>query len=148
MKSWIVIDLDGTLCNIDHRAHLAQQGLWEDFHSMIGSDTLNEDVAAIMHDGGMVIWHLLALTGRPERYREQTEAWLKKYDIWPEQLVMRPDEDYSSDVDLKPKLLAEFFDGIEIAKEEVLFILEDRDKIVEAFRNLGFNCWQVRNGLY
>ena len=32
--------------------------------------------------------------------------------------------------------------------EEVLVILEDRDRVVEEWRNLGFNCWQVRAGGY
>lgn len=140
----IVCDMDGTLTNISKRFHLAQQGEWDQFHSLAEDDPPNMDVVHMLrgnHD-------FIVLTGRPQKYLSVTVNWLKHYDLYPYAIIMRPNGDKRSDARLKPELLIEWYRGLEQAKACVDFILEDRDNVVEAFRNLGFNCWQVRQGTY
>ena len=31
-KKWIIVDLDGTICDCAHRLDMAKDGRWEDFH--------------------------------------------------------------------------------------------------------------------
>lgn len=147
----IVTDLDGTLCNCAHRVHLAQAGQWDEFHSRLSDDPLFTDVAEfLMHFsviGGFEIW---AVSGRNERYRTETMRWLRKHDIEIDRIYLRPDNDYTVDHVLKPRMLLElgFAGQSDKMLQETLCVLDDRDKVVEAYRNAGLNCWQVRNGTY
>lgn len=139
----IVVDLDGTLCNSQHRDHLAVAGQWDDFHSLLVDDLPWPDTKQLLDMFFPTEYRVVGLTGRNERYRNATLKWLAKNDIWLDDLLMRPDDNYQSDHELKPATLERYY-----KKEQVWFILEDRDKVVEAWRNMGYNCWQIRPGGY
>lgn len=142
----IVVDLDGTLCNSGHREHLAVAGHWDDFHALLRDDEPWPDVLWLLENVPQAT--LIGLTGRNERYRPATLKWLEKYDIWFDVLLMRPDDNYQSDHELKPKMLDVWLDELGFSHADVLFILEDRERVTEAFRNLGHNVWQVRSPGY
>lgn len=146
---WVVIDLDGTLCDCDHRIELAQAKQWDDFHAGIPDDKAFPDVSLILR--GMTGYvNFLCITGRTERYRKPTVDWLDKNNLmWCiDQILMRPDNDRTRDSEMKLRLIDEFFGSREKALEEVAFILEDRDQVVEGYRGAGFHCWQCRTGGY
>jgi Ca2+-transporting ATPase len=46
------------------------------------------------------------------------------------------------------KMLIDLFGSKENVQEKVLVVLEDRDRVVEAFREMGLPCWQVQAGGY
>jgi FMN phosphatase YigB (HAD superfamily) len=144
----IIVDLDGTLCNSSHRDHLAQQKLWDEFNASASADEPWEDVAVVIKAMQLQGFKIYGLTGRSHKWHTLTVGWLIRNGVHLDALMMRPEDDYTSDHDLKPKMLAAMFGDIENAKGRVLFILEDRDKVVEAWRNLGFRCWQVQPGGY
>jgi hypothetical protein len=150
-KNFIICDLDGTLSLSSHRAHLAQQGLWDAFHEAGKDDELNEAVAWFLDNasrfGNAIV---IVLTGRNEHYRGMTDDWFARHRLMNviDHLIMRPDNDYSHDIDLKPEMLFNHFGDREIARKSVGVILEDRDKMVERWRDLGFDCWQVAVGTY
>jgi hypothetical protein len=157
MKRAIVVDLDGTLCNSGHREHLAVNKEWDQFHSALADDKPHGDVAWLIGVlscaclSGEI--EIIACTGRPEKYRAITERWLSGFGILFDEVLMRPDDDWLSDTVLKPQLVMEWHDRQEdaahgTAQERVLFVLDDRDRVVEAWRGHGFNCWQVRLGGY
>lgn len=147
MKTAIVIDLDGTLSNCDHRVNYAQMGEWDEFHARGKDDRPYEDVALLV-DGLSHLYNIVIVTGRNERYRRDLMTWLLEYRIKIDSIVMRPDHDFTSDGELKIRLLEEYFGGKEAVLGCVAFVLEDRDKVVEAYRNYGLACWQVRLGSY
>lgn len=145
----LIVDLDGTLCDISHRVHLAQAGQWDEFHSLLAADQPNLDVvlavkALTVHHGFIIV------SGRSEKYRNQTAAWLARQKLEFDLLLLRPDDNWEQDHILKPKMLMESAYGgnKQLMLENVFAVLDDRDKVVEAWRNLGLPCWQVRNGTY
>lgn len=143
----VVVDLDGTLCNSAHREHLAIAGCWDEFHSQLNGDAPWPDVTALLallYEQDDIV--VVGLTGRNEQYRKATINWLAKHDIWLDDILMRYDDDYRSDHELKPQLLELYLK--QHPDHQVWFILEDRDKVVEAWRNAGYDCWQVRPGGY
>lgn len=148
-KKWIVVDLDGTLCDCAHRVHLAQAKQWDEFHAGIPEDKLRIDVASIVH-GMSTFYGILLCTGRNERHRIATEEWLYEHGIGSvvDHLLMRPDDSRAPDHELKPAMVYEFFGSEEEAKQKVFLVLDDRDKVVEAWRDHGFTCWQVQAGSY
>lgn len=154
----IVVDLDGTLCDSSHRDHLAQAKEWDAFHAASKDDKPRLDVAElvkIVRSSAFAgrDYCLVALTGRNEKYRKVTLDWLIRQDLAHfDALLMRPDNDWRPDTVIKPELLEEFRkligEGQGGPTPEVAFILEDRDHVVEAWRNLGYACWQVQPGGY
>jgi FMN phosphatase YigB (HAD superfamily) len=156
----IVCDLDGTLCDVRHRQHLAQVGQWDEFHSLLELDSPRPMVLAM-------IKHMLTLeseprfvflTGRPDNHRGQTIAWLaEKCDLLEiddyNELLMRGKDEYGSDTVIKQELLESYiaseFSGYD--PEEIksrTLILDDRDKVVAHFRDLGYETWQVNEGTF
>lgn len=139
----VVVDLDGTLCNSAHREHLARAKQWDEFHRALREDEPNQDVLQVL---GTISWRftIVGLTGRNEVYRPATLKWLKRHEVVLDDLLMRPDGDWRQDHVLKPELLDVWLEANGHQHSDVLLILEDREKVVEAWRDLGHNCWQVR----
>ena len=145
----VIVDMDGTLSDATHRSHLAQSGQWDEFHSASKDDPVREAVADFCRVCGHE-FELIILTGRNEKFRNQTNEWLKAMGLAScfSQLLMRPDDDFRPDIEMKIALLEDFFGSKESVLEEVSFCLDDRDKVVEGFRDYGLDCWQVKQGDY
>lgn len=145
----IVCDLDGTLCNAEHRNSFAENKQWDEFHARLSDDVPYDDVAFLLrtiHDHAVII----LCTGRTEKYRHETYKWLTKHKIPADQLFMRLDGDYRPDQEVKISTVNSYIEtnhsyGLD---SNVLMVLEDREKMVQAWRDAGFNCWQVRVGGY
>ncbi len=163
---YLVCDLDGTLCDVQWRQHLAKAGAWDEFHEGIPNDEVRETVYGLLlgylEAKENNYWSgansLIFLTGRPEAHRASTQAWLQdnccfyEHDDY-DALLMRADGQYGSDVVVKQALLEEYLELLETGepveelKKKVL-ILDDRDKVVEHFRDLGYEVWQVNQGAF
>lgn len=150
MKNTIIVDMDGTLSDATHRAELAQQGYWDFFHEASIDDPICNEVAEFCKMASDNGYELIILTGRNEKFREITKEWLvfKSVRSYFDEILMRPDNDFSKDVDMKIALLEGHFGSKEKVLENVLFCLDDRDGVVEGFRDYGLACWQVKQGDY
>jgi phosphoglycolate phosphatase-like HAD superfamily hydrolase len=153
IKDTIILDLDGTLADCGHRLHLASGKDWPAFHALSVEDKPHEDIMHFieaLQNGQMFNDHfsVVICTGRNEEFRLITHAWLTRHGITYDALLMRPNDDYSKDGELKVRLLAEHFGSIEEARRRVLFALDDRDTSVEGLRNAGLPVWQVRPSGY
>lgn len=150
-RNWVVIDLEGTLCDSSHRVHLAQAGEWEQFNAGIKDDKPKSEIIQLMKLlDDSEHYQIAIVTGRQEQLRLVTANWIidNGMEQYISMMLMRPNNDRSPDHELKIKLITDHFGGIEKAKEKVWFVLDDRDKVVETWRNAGFNCWQVNVGEY
>ena len=146
-KDLIVCDLDGTLCDIEHRTHWVQvpSGVrknWDAFFSEVPNDTPNQAVLDLLYrmsDYSKVIF----CSGRPERCRADTVEWLEKHYFIEGhyKLYMRKDGDFRRDDIVKEEILNEHID-----KDRVLFVLDDRDQVVDMWRRNGLTCFQVAEG--
>ena len=147
----LVVDLDGTLCDSAHREHLARAKQWDEFHSKLLDDSFHADVAHFIKMAANHCSEVLLLTGRNEKYRALTYRWLERSTLphCVDDLLMRPDNDYRPDTELKPQLLDGWIDTHpHYTHSDIWLILEDREKVVDNWRDLGYNCWQVRPGGY
>lgn len=151
LRRWIIMDLDGTLCDCSHRVHWAQAKEWEQFNAGIPDDKVNDDAAEFARAmANNPDFEIVLCTGRDEVNRLATEAWLRanRIDWLFTHLLMRPEGNRESDYLVKLQLVDEFFGSRETALNSVLLVLDDRDKVVEAFRDAGFRTWQVQSGSY
>jgi hypothetical protein len=102
-----VFDLDGVLADVRHRLHFVEHKPkdWGAFFSAAPMDPPLADglaaVAAEAHLGRTIVY----VTGRPERCREDTIAWLAEHGFPPGPLTMRADDDRRPARILKPGLI-------------------------------------------
>jgi hypothetical protein len=148
-RSYIVVDLDGTIADVSHRVHLAQAKLWDEFNALAPEDGLWGSTMSIIPRLSLA-YSCIIVTGREEKWRVQTEQWLKDQGIAPyfNDVLMRPSGNFNPDYQVKIELMEEYFSGKDGVLENVLIALDDRDTVVEAYRNYGLECWQVRQGDY
>lgn len=131
----ILCDIDGTL------AHMVDRGPFD--WPKVGSDILDETVAEILRLY-YVTEHakVILFSGRDSVCRPETEEWLKKNLVPYHQLFMRGQADMRKDSIIKREL----FDA-EIKNEyQVLFVLDDRNQVVDMWRQMGLKCLQVADG--
>jgi len=146
-KYYVIVDIDGTVANCQHRVkHIeGDKKDWDKFYEEAVNDEPYENVVELVNLLSAK-YSIVFCTGRPNEYRDDTLAWLKKhfklgfFDC----LLMREDGDYRPDYEIKPELLD--YDGIEL--DEILLVLEDRDSVVKAWRDLGLTCLQPRLGKF
>lgn len=143
----VIVDIDGTVANCEHRQHFlrVKPRNWKAFKELAYEDTVFHDIVdliKILHDAGNKI---VFVTARSEDERAVTTAWLiDKSGLWDfyDKLYMRPEGDTRDDTDIKEELLAELReDGY-----DPWLVLDDRDRVVVKWRELGLRCLQVAPG--
>lgn len=144
MREWVVSDLDGTLCDVNHRLKHAQDREWDLFHSKCIYDMPVLPVREALRAYRLAGYKIALCTGRTEPYRQPTRNWLFRHGIEWDALLMRREGDVRSDTIAKPELVSDF--GITHSK--TLVVLEDRDKMVSTWRSLGFHCFHVAPGAF
>lgn len=130
----IICDLDGTLALLNGRDPYDA--------SKCEEDLLNEPVAAIIRKfikGGTKV---LFVSGRSFDYYYQTKFWLDKHKMPIDRLWMRKIGDSRRDSIIKEEIYNEHIAG----RYNVLFVLDDRNQMVDLWRYLGLTCLQVAEG--
>lgn len=149
IKKWVIVDLDGTICDCKHRLDAAKDGRWDEFHAMCKDDVPFPDIVSLVATLAATGHSLFYLSGRDERQRLVTIDWFTANGVpQPDVMRLRPTGDYRKDGVLKTEMITEFFGSQENALARVLFCLDDRDQSVEALRNYGLTVLQVREGDY
>ena len=147
MKKFIILDLDGTVSNHDHRFHLAQEKKWDEYHGKCDEDAPYQDVLQMLH---AVIQSsaakIIVCTGRNEAHRDKTVEWLAKFRIETTAVLMRADDDFRKSSVIKIEQLEKYFTSKQHVMDNVLLVLEDRAILTEEFRKYGLPCWQIRDG--
>ena len=152
-KTWLICDLDGTLCNTEHRDQFARERNWDEFNGRLHLDEPNQPVLDFVRLFRTTNSNhrVMALTARNSSMLGPTSDWMMKHSCLHlfDVIRMRPAHNKSeSDADLKPRLLFNFFLNKETALKKVFLILDDRDRVVKSFREHGFPVWQVKEGAY
>jgi hypothetical protein len=141
----VIFDLDGVLSDAVSRQHYleAPRRDWDAFFEACGDDPLIDEVGRLLEllDPSLAI---ILLTARPLRVQPQTLAWLERYGLRWDLLVMRDFGDYSSARRFKQHSIAEFrrygFD--------LRLGFEDDRRNLEMFRAEGVPCVYIHSGYY
>lgn len=139
-KKAIIVDLDGTLCDVDHRVEFVRKVPidWQGFNDRMSADKVNlwcQELIEAMSAKGCDIYFI---TGRGEDYRGLTEEWLKRHHINYQGLFMRPANDMREDAEIKEEQYVKHLKG----KFNILFVVDDRLSVVRRWRELGLVCLQ------
>jgi phosphoglycolate phosphatase-like HAD superfamily hydrolase len=138
----VIFDIDGTLADVSERIHHVRkkpknwnaffQGMAQDkaIHSMVR-------LCNILFASGI---HVVLCSGRSEEHRQPTVEWLARQDVHYHELLLRNDKDRRSDTEVKRELL------VTLDKSKILFVVEDRSRVVEMWRSEGLVCLQCAPG--
>ncbi len=138
-KNAIIVDLDGTLADITHRRKFVE-GInkdWKNFNRNIIKDDINIWCREIIKR--MISDHqVLLVSGRTDELQEETEEWLKLHDVPYTELLMRKAKDHRDDTIVKKEIYEKNIKPI----YDVLFVIDDRAKVVRMWREVGLVCLQ------
>ena len=140
-KENVIFDLDGTLADLTHRLHHIKEKPknWELFHTSCVDDKPKQDVidmARALYHQNYQIW---VLSGRNNTVWWETVAWLGQNGVLFHQLVMREAKDRRDDTIVKLEMTQKHG----LIPQNTLCIFDDRQKVVNMWRQNGFTCMQV-----
>ena len=158
----IIFDLDGTLADISKRREVSSKPDgkidWDKFYDPdnIKLDRPNYPVVEVAKH----LWkdyRIIIFSGRSAGTQEATEQWLEKYNIFYDDIKMRPTSQLMKPDDvLKEEWLDELieqeqeitdeWDDPSFAMHRIMCVFDDRDKVVKMWRRRGLKCFQVAEG--
>lgn len=144
-KPCVLFDVDGTLADIAHRRGFldGQHPDWRSFNDHMGDDTPNTPVVDLYKTlWASSAYELILVTGRNERFREITEQWLTWNEIPFSRLIMRADDDNRADHKIKQEIL----NALLAENKTIAFTVDDRQQVVNMWRQNGITCLQCDVG--
>ena len=141
----VVFDVDGVLSDAVGRQHFIERGRrnWDAFFDACGEDAVIAELARVLEllDPKLQI---ILLTGRPMRVQPQTLAWLERYELRWDLLVMRARGDYSQVTWYK----RDSVDELRHFGFDLRLAFEDDPNNFAMFHAMGIPCVYIHSGYY
>ena len=172
----IIFDLDGTLADVSKRRELAIKAesqitgamaeapffagrkawwdIWQNPQIILDFDEPNEPVVLLYRllRGQLTQkpeddftfdkkFKMIVTSARNDKNKDITEQWFKKHDIPFDTLIMRPDGDFRPDREFKQEIL----NGLK-ETHNIIMTFDDRNQVVEMWRDNNIPCLQVADG--
>ena len=151
MKKTVIFDLDGTLADITLRRTLATDTTnskmdWDVFLNPdnIGLDQPNTPVikmAQLLHSQG---YKIVILSGRSAITQDVTIDWLKQHNVPYDDLHMRPTDNKSHF--MPDNMLKQNWLFTTLKDDDIFVVFDDRQQVVDMWRNNGLTVFQVADG--
>lgn len=133
----VIFDLDGTLAHIHDRSPYDGKSC--------GSDLVNNSIVKLLNKyyyDEQEFLEVVILSGRNGESKPETEKWLADNKIYHHQLHMRKPGDSRKDSIIKKEIFDEHIKD----KYNVLFVVDDRQQMVDTWRSMGLTCLQCNYG--
>jgi hypothetical protein len=129
-----VLDIDGVVADVRHRLHHVAAGPkdWDAFFLEAADDPpipAGVEMARQYERDHEVVW----LTGRPQRLRRTTIAWLRRHGLRAAVLHMRPGRDFRP----APRFKLDVVAGL-AERGEVGVVVDDDPAVVQALTDAGY----------
>ncbi len=141
----VIFDMDGVLSDAVGRQRFIEHGRrdWDAFFDACGDDPVIEEMARLLEllsaDLSVVL-----LTGRPLWVQPQTLAWLHRYGVRWDLLVMRDRGDYDQVTYFKRRMVDELREhGFDLR-----LAIEDDPQNHAMFQREGIPCVYIHSGYY
>jgi predicted kinase len=145
-KKIVIVDVDGTLSDTGHRRKLKENGKvdWSYFYrdDLILADPPFSVVVDWVR-GLYEAYTVVIVSGRDAgSSAHSTVAWLAKNNVPYHHIFMRNAGDRRDDTLVKQDILNK------LPRDQVLFTIDDRDRVVAMWRANGLTCYQVADGAF
>jgi hypothetical protein len=141
----VIFDIDGVLSDAAGRQHFIERGNrdWSAFFEACGDDPVIEEIARLLEllDSSLAV---VLLTGRPLRVRPQTLAWLHRYGLRWDLLVMREQGDYAQVTSFKQKTVVD----LRARGFDLRLAFEDDPSNHAMYVADGIPCVYIHSGYY
>jgi hypothetical protein len=141
----VIFDIDGVLSDAAGRQHFLERGRrdWASFFEACGDDPVIEEIARLLEllDPSLAV---ILLTGRPHGVRPQTLAWLKRYGLRWDLLVMRSRGDYTQVTEFKQSVV----DDLRAHGFDLRLAFEDDPSNHAMYVAAGVPCVYIHSGYY
>lgn len=134
----VIFDIDGTVAHMNGRSPYD--------YTKVGTDTLDRVVAHLVDIYAQRGYQIIFLSGRKQECYDLTASWLHEHlgfrvarDC---QLLMRKDGDNRDDAQVKYELFDEYVRN----SYWVVCVFDDRNRVVDMWREIGLKCLQVAPG--
>jgi hypothetical protein len=153
MKNIIICDIDGTLCTDDHRNHLLadpNNRRWDEYFDLCHLDPPVDAVIKVLQTfncanpydlPGQPDYEIHLMTARGDTVKQKTLDWLERHNVPYDSIIFR-----DADCRLQDNVLKTMWANELGGPDRVLFVLEDRQRVVDAWRAAGYTCFQVAPG--
>ena len=129
----VMCDLDGTLALFGDKNPYDRNFL---------EDQINDPVASTLDRCEACGDKIILVSGRTDKHRKQTEKWLEDNMVKYHALFMRKEGDTRKDSIVK----TEIFEKEIKDKYNVVFVMDDRNQVVDMWRLRGLTVFQVAEG--
>jgi len=140
----IIVDLDSTLLNVDHRLHHItheEPRNFKDFRRKIPQDTINQWCLDLVKGFDENDYIIIILTARMDidGVRKMTFDQLDEFTIPHDVILMREGEDFRKGWEVKQELYEEYIKG----RYDVKLVIDDRPDIIHMFQKHGLQTLLV-----
>ena len=138
----VIFDIDGTLADVSERIHHVRKKPknWNAFFEGMAQDKAIHAMVRLCNILCASGLRIILCSGRSEEHREETVTWLDQQGVNYHELLLRKENDRRSDTMVKREMLAT------MDKSKILFVVEDRSRVVEMWRSEGLVCLQCAPG--
>ena len=151
---WVIFDLDGTIADISQRREVSEKENgtldWDKFFNSdnIGLDKPFIKIITLVNMFNNIGVNIAILSGRCKSTKEATQKWLKLNNVPYNILKMRPTSTkwkFMPDDKLKKIWLDDLWPEQE-REGKLLMVFDDRQKVVDMWRENNITCLQVAKG--
>lgn len=137
----VVFDRDGTLFSVEH--HMGNKGPrnWKAYNDLCEHDAVIPAVAALfrlVHNNCPGVATIIT-SGREDKTRAGMLAAMEREGVVPDYLFMRKTGDNRKDALVKLEIYAQEIEP----RFNVLFVVDDRQQVVDAWESIGLHVIQV-----
>ena len=139
MKNIILCDIDGTVANNDHRQHFLEgKKDWDGFFNALDKDQPIYPIIDKIIEENKSGKEIIFLTGRPERYKDLTKTWLKKYFTFDIRILMRGDNDQRNKIITKKEIFIANFKS-----NEIDLVIDNDEELIKMWESFGLSTLKV-----
>ena len=150
-NKWVIFDLDGTLALIDERREFSAKSNgkidWDKFFAPenIQMDKPNNPVIVMARSLAETGHNIAIFSGRSVATMLETKQWLSDNGVKFDLIRMRP-TNHPFKFMPDEKLKSDWFDEEFPNKSDVLCVFDDRNKVVNMWRDKGISVMHVAEG--
>lgn len=146
-RDCVICDIDDTLADRSHRIHHVQNDPkdWDAYFGGIHNDSVIYPTLIILESLFEYYgYEIVFCTGRQEKFRPQTEKWIKKTGLIYSSLMMRSTGDFREDSVIKKEMVEKLLKS----NLNPTIAIDNSDEVLEMYSSQGIQSYKKVSGDY